>query len=618
MKKYLLFLSCLIFSIGIFSQSYTIKGTVVDEIGDCLIGVTIVQKGTLNGAITDADGNFSVTIHDGNPVTLVFSYIGYLSQEVKVSKDDAIDGKKLKVVLKEDAKILDEVVVTGYAVTKKATITGSVSTVSSSSLGYAPGTSVVTRPGLLTAGEVNDFSKWALWDGIVTDSHSAYVPVWKMKPTERYMVQLTTKNNMPVADAVVQLVDKKGKTVWQTRSDNTGKAELWANIYTNQQSGGDYKIVCEYRGTKKEIKKAKPFDKKVNTLKMDVPCNDNNRTDIMFIVDATGSMGDEIRYLQTELADVIKRIKASQPQLDIRMGSVFYRDKGDQYVTRISPLDGDINKTLDFMKEQSAGGGGDYPEAVEAALEEANKNGGWHEDALARIAFLVLDAPCHNDSVSVSRMQQQIALAAQKGIRLVPVACSGLTQDGEYLLRSMALATNGTTLFLTDDSGIGNTHLKPTTDKMEVEMLNDMLVRLLIQYTKIPDCANDDWVEEDKKEADTDKFVPDPYDNSDLKTNKTDDEEDSEEDKKTELLTNNDVIIAYPNPCTNRLEVKIKKDITDLFFIDISGKSLQRFKNLKEGHTTTVNVGGYAAGVYFAKAFHNGKWYVQKIIVRGY
>lgn len=603
MNKLILFVFSILCSIAVSAQTYRVKGIVVDNHNQPIIGVSVFQKGTTNGVISDVEGYFSIALPDnGKSVELEFQFIGMEKATLKVSKADV--GKVLRVLMKENESVLEEVVVVGYGARAKKSIAGAVTTVAGVSI-----SSDNSRPGLLTAGEVNDFSKWALWDGIVKKTHADYVSQWQMKPKQRYVVQVVTKNNMPVSDAVVSLIDKKGEEIWKTRSDNTGKAELWANIFTNQSSKGDYKIVCEYKGEKKEVKKAKSFDKDINTIKMNVSCNDDNRADIMFIVDATGSMGDEIRYLQAELADVVKRVKTSQPDLQLRMGSVFYRDKGDEYLTRTSALDANINTTLDFMNKQHAGGGGDTPEAVDEAFEESFKNGGWSEEALARIAFLVLDAPCHSDEESIKRIHEQIKIAAEKGIRVIPVVCSGMYEDGEYLMRSMALATNGTTLFLTDDSGIGNTHLKPTTDKMEVEKLNDMIVRLIVQYTKMPDCTNDDWVEEDKKEAETDKFVPDPYD-----AEKEDDKKEGEEPK----LVNDDVIVAYPNPFTDMLQVKINKDVDDLFFIDISGKSLKRFKKQEEGSVVTIHAGGYAAGVYFVKAFHNKRWYVQKVIARGY
>lgn len=102
-------------------QANTVKGRVLDAAGEPVIGASVMVKGTSNGTITDVDGNFIL-----NNVTgpIVISFIGYKTQEINAS-----DGKPVKVVLKEDAELLDEVVVVGYGTQKKATLTGSVTVV---------------------------------------------------------------------------------------------------------------------------------------------------------------------------------------------------------------------------------------------------------------------------------------------------------------------------------------------------------------------------------------------------------------------------------------------------------------------------------------------------------
>ena len=102
-----------------------ITGTVVDETGEGIIGATVMEKGTSNGTLTDFDGNFKLKVQAGK--TLVFSYIGYLTQELPAQKG-------MKVTLQEDALSLNEVVVTGYTTQRKADLTGAVSVVSVSEL----------------------------------------------------------------------------------------------------------------------------------------------------------------------------------------------------------------------------------------------------------------------------------------------------------------------------------------------------------------------------------------------------------------------------------------------------------------------------------------------------
>ncbi|SEB15017.1 SusC/RagA family TonB-linked outer membrane protein [Pedobacter hartonius] len=113
--------------------STRVSGSVTDEKGAPLPGVTIFLKGTTTGAISDKDGNFSLNIPDGATGTLVFTFIGYQSQEIALSGRSSI-----KVIMQEDANKLNDVVIVGYGSQKKATLTGSVSVVKGSDLVKSP------------------------------------------------------------------------------------------------------------------------------------------------------------------------------------------------------------------------------------------------------------------------------------------------------------------------------------------------------------------------------------------------------------------------------------------------------------------------------------------------
>ena len=118
----LFLLICLPFSLA-QAQTVKVNGRVTDDLNEPMIGVSIFEKGTTNGVITDMDGNYSLSVKEG--ATIVYSYIGYLTQEKK-----AVAGV-MNVILKEDTKTLDEVVVVGYGVQKKSSLTGAVSSVKS-------------------------------------------------------------------------------------------------------------------------------------------------------------------------------------------------------------------------------------------------------------------------------------------------------------------------------------------------------------------------------------------------------------------------------------------------------------------------------------------------------
>ena len=139
-----------------FAQSYVVKGNVVSKMGnEPLIGVSILQKGTTNGVVTDMDGNYELKIQGGD-ATLVFSYIGMRSQELPVNPRTGV----LNVAMEDDSQLMDEVVVVAYGVRKKGTIAGSVSQVKAEKMenvpapsfdqalqGQAPGLSVIASSG---------------------------------------------------------------------------------------------------------------------------------------------------------------------------------------------------------------------------------------------------------------------------------------------------------------------------------------------------------------------------------------------------------------------------------------------------------------------------------------
>lgn len=203
--------------------------------------------------------------------------------------------------------------------------------------------------------------------------------------------------------------------------------------------------------------------------------------EIMFVIDTTGSMSDELRYIQAEIDDVIGRVKEANADATVRLALLFYRDQGDEYVTRYFDFTEDLAAVKANLAVQTASGGGDYPEAVHTALSEAVAKQ-WSSGATTKLLFHILDAPPHSDGQVAETYRSAILTAAEKGIRIIPVASSGVNKMTEYLLREEALLTGGTYTFLTNDSGIGGDHLTPTVGEYTVEYLNAMLVRLICEY----------------------------------------------------------------------------------------------------------------------------------------
>lgn len=120
-QKLALILFSILTSTSVWAQQIKIGGQIVDNQNEVMIGVSVLEKGTTNGTVSDLDGNYSLTVNRG--ATIVYSYIGYVTQE-KVAIEDVMN-----IVLEEDTKTLEEVVVVGYGVQKKSDLTGAISSI---------------------------------------------------------------------------------------------------------------------------------------------------------------------------------------------------------------------------------------------------------------------------------------------------------------------------------------------------------------------------------------------------------------------------------------------------------------------------------------------------------
>ena len=119
-ERLVLSMLTLLMPLGLFAQDIKVQGVVKDETGETVIGASVMQKGTTNGAVTDIDGNFSLTVP--SKATLLVSYIGFTTQEI------AVDGRtQLEITLKEDDQTLNEVVVVGYGTMDKKELTSAIS-----------------------------------------------------------------------------------------------------------------------------------------------------------------------------------------------------------------------------------------------------------------------------------------------------------------------------------------------------------------------------------------------------------------------------------------------------------------------------------------------------------
>lgn len=339
------------------------------------------------------------------------------------------------------------------------------------------------QAGLVTAAEWNDLDNWTFWTDILnTDTFANKPEYWNFHITNRITVLVKNSTNEPIVNQNIKLL-KNETLVWESKTDNLGKAELFIGLrqQENIDNLDDYKLLVNDIVINSSVKS---FEEGINEIVLSSFDEVSNRVELSFVVDATGSMSDELEFLKKDLLDVIENVKKDSPNLDVYTSTVFYRDVEDDYLVKHSAFSANINTTLEFIKAQNANGGGDFPEAVHTALNTTLNELQWSNNARTRIAFLLLDAPPHNAINVIEELQDAIEKAAKMGIKIIPITASGIDKETEYLMRSFSIVTNGTYVFITNDSGIGGDHLEASVGEYQVEKLNDLMVRLISKYSE--------------------------------------------------------------------------------------------------------------------------------------
>jgi Mg-chelatase subunit ChlD len=176
------------------------------------------------------------------------------------------------------------------------------------------------------------------------------------------------------------------------------------------------------------------------------------RIEVVFVLDTTGSMSGLIQAAKDKIWSIASTMASAQPAPEIRMGLVAYRDRGDAYVTRVVDLSDDLDSMYATLIDFEAGGGGDGPESVNQALNDAIHRISWSQDGGAyQVVFLVGDAPPHMDYQDDVKYPVTLAEASRRGIVVNTIRC-GENLQTEQQWRAIAAATQGA-YFTVEQSG---------------------------------------------------------------------------------------------------------------------------------------------------------------------
>ncbi|MEZ6123306.1 MAG: vWA domain-containing protein [Planctomycetaceae bacterium] len=341
------------------------------------------------------------------------------------------------------------------------------------------------QSGVLTAGSFDDVANFSAYLDFLTNfrcrTQHQYQQLQSSLPvqpqTQQTLITVTDGQGRPVTDArcVVTSGDRK---LLDLRTGSDGRVTLLsprASVPAGQQqplrlqvfpSGQSAAVFDEFQPV------ACAWNVVLDQAASVLP----KQLDLALVIDTTGSMGDELEYLKTEIDSIAAAVNRMFPDVDQRYALVTYRDNGDEYVTRSFDFSGSLSDFRMHLDEQSANGGGDFPEAMDAALENSLQLS-WRQTNTARVLFLVGDAPPHPEKAS--RTMHCVQQLREQGVRMFPVGASGMDKTAEVLMRTASLLTMGQYLFLTDHSGIGNPHATPDVPQFAVERLDRLMIRMI-------------------------------------------------------------------------------------------------------------------------------------------
>ncbi|MDM8529402.1 vWA domain-containing protein [Anaerolineales bacterium HSG24] len=346
----------------------------------------------------------------------------------------------------------------------------------------------------LRAGEIDDNAKW---DDYLFYRRTYQGPyVHDLDVTERYIIDVRDEQGRPVLDAQVRVMaadqQDQGQTLYQASTYATGQtlfhpqavgiSSRYDDEFEVEVSKGN--AVESFILTRADYQASQQISERWLVKLADAPAPPRRiKLDLLFLIDATGSMDDEISKVQDTVFDVTARIDALPGQPQVHYGMVTYRDRDDSFVSRTYPFTPDVRKFADNLDTVYADGGGDYPESLNEALHKSISDMSWRQSDTIKLVVLIADAPPHLDYAQDYDYAEEMVTAAEQGIKIFPIASSGLDDQGEYIFRQLAQFTQGRFIFLTyaDDSNSGAPGSTTThhVDDYTVEHLDDLLVQLV-------------------------------------------------------------------------------------------------------------------------------------------
>jgi hypothetical protein len=345
----------------------------------------------------------------------------------------------------------------------------------------------------LQAGEIDDNEDFAAYLQYRLDfNRFSGIFVHDVDVSERHLIRVTGRSGGPVLGATV-MVYAGQYFVTGLRTTAAGTAYFFPRAYPYVEVGS-YEVVVEKGQDRASFTLTRESTDAVWDVALSSPqAGSPVQLDVLFLLDATGSMQEEIRQLQDNILSISAQIEALPGSPDVRFGLVHYRDRGDMYETQTVDFTGSVRDFQRELDRVSADGGGDTPESMNAALHQAVNGVSWRVDDTVSIIILVADAPPHLDYYQDFDYAVEMQNAASLGIKIFPIAVQLDEWTGdrgyyepqaEYVFRQLAQFTGGHLILLLSEEtpqsgGEPGTSYSVPEDRYTVEDLDALVVRLI-------------------------------------------------------------------------------------------------------------------------------------------
>ncbi len=336
-----------------------------------------------------------------------------------------------------------------------------------------------TAPKLM-AGVIDDNAAYNDYLSYAADYPAGYTIAMNM--TDRRIIKVTDSDGAPIADALVKL-NLGEQTLFRGRTTSDGRLVIFPHTIAGAGANRRDLVATRNGASATATLDLGAAATKPTTIVLDHQAKLNG-LDVVFLLDSTDSMADEIDRIKQTIFSISQRIGQLPGAPHLRLGLVTYRDRNDDYVSKHWDFTTDVAAFSRNLNSIEAGGGGDIPEDFNAGLSDTLSQLSWNAEQQPnlRLVFAVSDAAPHTDYADETQYDALLRQAVGMGIKVFPIGASGLENEGEYSYRQMAAYTLAKFVFLTYANGSDgpagkNTDL--TVGQYSVANLDDLVVNLV-------------------------------------------------------------------------------------------------------------------------------------------